>query len=156
MLWSQGSTEPGSSGAGLFTLGPSGYEHRGGLWAGSASCTNPGGTDNFSRLDVALPLVRQYLTPSDPSPYGSVAAVEFYHAGLDHYFISTNPGEINDLDTGVHAGWVRTGFRFLAYPDAAHAPADANPVCRFYLLPQFGDSHFYSGSPTECAETAAK
>lgn len=157
MLWAQGSTEPGSSGGGLLTLGPSGtYELRGGLWAGSASCSNPGGTDQFSRLDVALPLLRQYLTPNDASPNGAVAAVEFYHAGLDHYFISTNPVEINDLDTGVHAGWVRTGFRFLAYPDAAHAPAGASPVCRFYLKPAFGDSHFFSGSPTECAETAAK
>jgi len=156
MMWTQGTTEPGSSGAGLFTLGASGYELRGALWAGSAACSNPTGVDKFSRLDVAFALLRQYLTPDNPSPNGSIAAVEFYHDVLDHYFISTNPIEINDLDTGVHPGWVRTGFRFLAYPDATRAPSSANPVCRFYLRPGFGDSHFYSGSPTECADTQAK
>ena len=28
-------------------------------------------------------------------------------------------------------------------------------MCRFYRAPAFGDSHFYSASPTECAQTAA-
>jgi hypothetical protein len=28
-------------------------------------------------------------------------------------------------------------------------------VCRFYRSPAFGDSHFYSASPAECAATAA-
>ena len=32
----------------------------------------------------------------------------------------------------------------------------ANPVCRFYLPPANGDSHFYSASPAECAEVAAR
>jgi len=47
-------------------------------------------------------------------------------------------------------------LRFLAYTDQSAAPANASPVCRFYLLPQYGNSHFYSADPTECAETAAK
>jgi hypothetical protein len=98
-----------------------------------------------------LPVTREYLTPGS-NPAGTVAAVEFYNALLDHYFLSTDPSEINDLDTGVHPGWVRTGLRFNAYP----APvAGASPVCRFYRAPAYGDSHFYSASPAECAETAA-
>jgi hypothetical protein len=159
MFWSQGTTEPGSSGAGLFTLGPAGYELRGGLWAGDAACTNPSGSDYFSRLEVALPLVRQYLTPDNASPNGSVAAVEFYNAALDHYFMTASPLEINDLDTGRFIGWERTGFRFLVYPDAAHVPAgvNASPVCRYYLPPNVpepgkGDSHFYSADPFECEQ----
>jgi hypothetical protein len=28
-------------------------------------------------------------------------------------------------------------------------------VCRFYRAPAYGDSHFYSASPSECAHTAA-
>jgi len=47
---------------------------------------------------------------------------------------------------------VRTGLRFLAYTDPAVAPAGAQPVCRYYVSPAFGDSHFYSASPAECAE----
>ena len=34
--------------------------------------------------------------------------------------------------------------------------AGANPVCRFYLRPGVGDSHFYSGDPNECAQTLAR
>ena len=105
----------------------------------------------YSRLDNMVPLVREHLTPGN-NPAGTVAAVEFYNAGLDHYFLSTNPVEINDLDTGVHAGWVRTGLRFNAYPSAV---AGTSPVCRFYRAPAYGDSHFYSASPAECAATAA-
>ena len=156
--WSQGSTEPGSSGAGLFTYNQARgfYELRGGLFGGEASCSDQAGIDIFSRLDKALPVMRQYLTPNIANPNGEVAVVEFYNKGLDHFFISSNPAEINDLDTGVHVGWVRTGFRFLAYGDPAQAPAAATPVCRFYLKPGLGDSHFYSGDPGECAATLVK
>jgi hypothetical protein len=151
--YSQGTTEGGSSGGGLFTFNSTGgyYELRGGLFGGDASCTNLSGIDIYSRLDNLLPLARQYLTPGS-NPSGTVVAVEFYNAALQHYFLSTNPIEINDLDTGVHVGWVRTGFRFLAYATQIGA---ASPVCRFYRAPAFGDSHFYSASPDECAATAA-
>ncbi len=140
MQWLKGSTEPGSSGAGLFTLASPGgyYELRGGLWGGTAACGNPSGSDYFSRLDRALPLLRQYLTPNVANPNGEAVAVEFYNKQLDHYFISTNAAEIEDLDTGVHPGWERTGLRFLAYSDPAQAPASATPVCRFYMQTRQG------------------
>jgi hypothetical protein len=44
----------------------------------------------------------------------------------------------------------------MAYPDPSVAPAGAQPVCRFYVTPAYGDSHFYSASPEECAATAQK
>lgn len=146
--YNQGSTEPGSSGAGLLTLNPNGYfEVRGGLWRGSASCGNPAGIDEYSRLDNMLPLTRQYLTPDSAGTPGQSVAVEYYDRALDHYFITVSPAEINDLDSGVHAGWERTGLRFLAYQSPTPG---TNPVCRFYRTPGFGDSHFYSASATEC------
>jgi len=147
--YDQGSTQPGSSGAGLLTLFDQGgyYELRGGLWRGDASCSNAAGIDEYSRLDNMLPLTRQYLTPDTPNPDGSAVAVEFYDRTLAHYFITTSPREINDLDSGVHAGWERTGLRFLAYPNPVPG---ASPVCRFYRTPGFGDSHFYSASASEC------
>lgn len=78
--------------------------------------------------------------------------VEFYNAGLDHYFISPLPEEIADLDVGnVFLGWVRTGLTFKAYLPAT---AGASPVCRFYLPPPFGDSHFYGRGTLECTQTA--
>jgi uncharacterized delta-60 repeat protein len=83
---------------------------------------------------------------------GPSAAVEFYNTALDHYFMSMNPQEVGDLDLGVHPGWVRTGLSFLTYGSAAAAVGtSANPVCRFYIPPQHGDSHFFSADPVECA-----
>jgi serine protease len=78
------------------------------------------------------------------------AVVEFYHAARDHYFISANAQEIRDLDNGVHAGWQRTSRGFSAYIRPA---AGLSPVCRFYIPPANGDSHFFSASPAECAQT---
>jgi hypothetical protein len=146
--YGQGTTEPGSSGAGLLTFNGGGfYEVRGGLWRGSASCENPAGTDEYSRIDTMLALTRQYLTPGSAGTPGTAVAVEYYNRTLDHYFLTISPAEINDLDAGTHPGWERTGLRFLAYQNPT---VGANPVCRFYRTPGFGDSHFYSASPAEC------
>ena len=156
--YTTGSTEPGSSGAGLLTLANGGafYELRGGLFAGNGSCSQPNGMDVYSRFDQAFPLLASYLTPATPDPSKKTLVVEYYYAGFDDYFITADPNEIAGLDNGAHPGWVRTGLTFLAYSDPGVAPAGAQPVCRFYLLPQFGDSHFYSADPAECAATAAK
>ena len=160
MQWTQGVTEPGSSGSGLFTYnaGQNYYELRGALYGGDSACdaAHQSATDVYSRLDVALPLVTQYLTPNAANPTNQVVVVEFYNSALDDYFITANQGEIQDLDNGVHAGWLRTGLTFLAYSDPNVAPSGVVPVCRFYVLPQAGDSHFYSASPKECGETAMK
>jgi len=70
MWWASGSTEGGSSGSGLFTIGADGsYYLRGGLYRGSASCTNSGSntsanSDDYSRLDVSYPNIQQYLAPA--------------------------------------------------------------------------------------------
>jgi hypothetical protein len=160
MQWTQGVTEPGSSGSGLFTFNASQnfYELRGALFGGNSACDagHQSETDVYSRLDVALPLLRQYLTPTASNPAKETLVVEFYNAGLDDYFITALPSEIQILDNGVLPGWQRTGLTFLAYSDPSVAPVGASPVCRFYVLPQAGDSHFYSADPNECAQTAAK
>ena len=160
MQWTQGVTEHGSSGSGLFTFNASNnyYELRGALYAGDSACnvSSRNGIDEYSRLDVALPLVAQYLTPTAANVAKEILVVEYYDAALDDYFITSDRAEIQGLDAGVHPGWVRSGLTFLAYADPAVAPAGTQPVCRFYVLPQAGDSHFYSADPAECAATAAK
>jgi hypothetical protein len=153
IVWNSGVTEPGSSGGPLLTLAASGtyYEVRGGLYGGASSCTLLKAPDYYSELQSALPVMRQYLTPDAANPQGLVVATEFYNSTLDHYFLSTNPVEINNLDTGATIGWERTGLRFLVYGNPAPG---TSPVCRFYRAPAYGDSHFYSASPAECAATA--
>lgn len=79
--------------------------------------------------------------------------VEYYHAGLDHYFVTADAGELAALDDGHVKGWKRTGQTM----GVAAAPYDAaGAVCRFYLPPASGDSHFYSASAQECADVGAK
>jgi photosystem II stability/assembly factor-like uncharacterized protein len=80
-----------------------------------------------------------------------VAAIEYHNAALDHYFISALQPDIDALDTGRIAGWQRTGQSFKVYPSLAPADLAASPVCRFYIPPQHGNSHFLSASPVECA-----
>ena len=83
-------------------------------------------------------------------------AVEFYNQGLDHYFVSSLAADIDALDSGRFPGWTRTGRGFLVYPDQAQGGPGASPVCRFYIPPQHGDSHFFSASKAECDAILAK
>jgi hypothetical protein len=83
-------------------------------------------------------------------------AVEYYHAALDHYFVTAEPAEIADLDAGVHAGWARTGGTFAVFSPGKSGGTGV-PVCRFYGLPGAGlDSHFYTANAAECAEIPVK
>ena len=47
-------------------------------------------------------------------------------------------------------GWARTGQSFRVFPSQASGGAGVNPVCRFYIPPAHGNSHFFSASPAEC------
>ena len=62
--WSLGTTEPGSSGGGLWSFDGSQYLFRGGLWGGDALCTNMNGTDNFSRFEVSYAALAPFLGAS--------------------------------------------------------------------------------------------
>lgn len=85
--------------------------------------------------------------------------VEYYHAPLDHYFITASRAERDALDAGAFKGWVRTGEGFPVWmnrvPPASiglvHPPGLLD-VCRAYIPPSMGDSHFYSASTEECAK----
>ena len=83
----------------------------------------------------------------------TVNVIEYYNAAQDHFFITSIPAEITALDNGQFVGWSRTGRMFEAYPGPT---GNASAVCRFLIPPALGDSHFYSASPTECQQTAAK
>jgi hypothetical protein len=85
---------------------------------------------------------------------GATPVFEYYNAALDHYFITWLPDEIAKLDDGMTIkGWARTGKSFPAYM----APkAGSSPVCRFYIPPGLGDSHFFGRGTDECDATAQK
>jgi len=80
--------------------------------------------------------------------------VEYYNASLDHYFITPLAPEQDNLDAGrTPTPWVRTGETFGYF---AAAGAGTSPVCRFYIPPGLGDSHFFGRGTAECDATAAK
>lgn len=101
--WTSGTTEGGSSGSGLFTLGSGGYELRGGLFGGSATCANTGSIataanrDYYSRLDVVYPSIQQWLAPTT-----GAAGPTRNNGGL--WYVPTE------------SGWGITAFQFAA-PD---------------------------------------
>lgn len=101
------------------------------------------------RFNVAPP------PPPPPPPAGvRSVAVEYYHAQLDHYFITAIAAEVAALDAGTAIqGWRRTGGQFNVWSTATGI-AGASAVCRFYIPPANGNSHFYTA--TECAQTQAK
>ncbi len=82
--WTEGSTEGGSSGGGLFTWDAQGYYLRGGLFGGSASCANSGGSlgngnlDLYSRFDLVFPNIQQYINVEGG---GSTGAPTRDHSG---------------------------------------------------------------------------
>jgi hypothetical protein len=87
---------------------------------------------------------------ADHSP---VVAVEFYHAGKDHYFHTAKPGDIAFLEQNPQSGWVKTGYSFKVYPLGSASP-DTVPVARYYGARQPDgvykpDSHFYTGLENE-------
>lgn len=75
--------------------------------------------------------------------------VEYYNRSLDHYFMTPLASEMAVLDSGAQKGWQRTGYSFKV-----SLGSTAQPVCRFYIPPGYGDSHFYSASTGECEATA--
>ena len=68
--------------------------------------------------------------------------------GALNYFISDLAPDLDALDTGRFAGWARTGKTFKVWPISQ---GFLNDVCRFYIPPEHGNSHFFSASPAECA-----
>jgi hypothetical protein len=80
-------------------------------------------------------------------------AVEYFHAGYKHYFITANPVEVQKLDDGTFDGWARTGQSFNV---AATGGAGLVSVCRFFTVAfPPSSSHFYAPRGLGCEGTQA-
>ena len=98
-----------------------------------------------------------YVNPGEAE--APTAAVEYYNAAHDQYFLTTSAEEMAVLDAGLIAGWARRdGYAFLAFADPVRVTgldgqhAGTSPVCRFFIPPA---SHLLSASPEECTDVAA-
>jgi hypothetical protein len=102
-------------------------------------------------FSYSVTIIDPDAAPPPPPPAPTTAlAIEYYNASLDHYFITYVAAEIANLDSGRTVGWTRTGESFRVYTSAG---AGTSPVCRFYIPPGKGDSHFYGRGTTECTNT---
>lgn len=84
-------------------------------------------------------------------PRADAPMIEYYHAGLDHYFMTLENEESRALDANVATwGWVRTGRTFGAW--LAGNPSGATDLCRFYGTNQVigPNSHFFAVKGPEC------
>jgi hypothetical protein len=95
---------------------------------------------NFGGATVSLPVV-------------PVTAFEYYNASLDHYFVTDLAPDIEALDSSRIPGWGRTGKSFKVWPISM---GFLNDVCRYYIPPEHGNSHFFSASKAECDAIASR
>jgi len=85
-----------------------------------------------------------------------VTAREYYHAGMDHYFVTARMTEIDLLEAGAYPGWAPTGEAFGVFgrPLVADPPPASLAVCRLLMLYAGGYTHVLSSNPGECASFA--
>jgi hypothetical protein len=86
-------------------------------------------------------------------PTPTANAIEYHHAGFDHYFVTAIADEITKLDNGTIVGWARTGQAFKVYLAPVPTPGRSVDVCRFFsaaFAPK--SSHFYTPLASECAD----
>ena len=115
------------------------------------------GVNAIARSGAAVPnLATNFAGASASAPPLPVTIVEYVDPARGHYFISGLAPDIDALDSGRIPGWQRTGQSFLGYPSQESGGPGATPVCRFYIPPELGDSHFFSASPAECAAVLQK
>jgi hypothetical protein len=90
------------------------------------------------------------------------SATEYYNAALGHYFVSASEPDIDAIESGRIKNWQATGYSMAVFtvPMPKYCCSMygqvAVPVCRFYIPPAQGDSHFFSAIAQECTEVAAK
>lgn len=118
-------------------------------WPAGSPCLVPN-VCGAGMLDAAA-AVGSLLPGGGAAPAGTTPVVEYYRADLDHYFITADPAEAAWIDANLGDIFKRTGNYFYAWLDPANAPADVQPVCRFYAnADTLINSHYYSANFDEC------
>jgi|SRR5450755_3686413 lysyl endopeptidase len=149
VVWQTGTTEPGSSGSGIFTYDQTKnffYTH-GTLTGGHDACGDPNSFSLYSEMHNYYPDI---ATPLTVAATQTAVAVEYYYAAWNYYFETSSPAEIAALDGGAFGGvWQRTGQTFNVWPQSTPT---SQPTCRFFstaFAPK--SSHFYTPFAAECA-----
>ncbi|GKT25731.1 trypsin-like peptidase domain-containing protein [Acidovorax sp. SUPP3334] len=134
VTWSQGTTEGGSSGSGIF----SGGALVGTLYGGSAVCTNKASSDFYGRFDVAYnAAIKDWLSPAT-SASGRTAVYRFFNSSTGSHFFTASAGE-RDFVINTYPAFAYEGVAFYAYGGAT---AGQSAVYRFFN--KSNGAHFYT------------
>lgn len=95
VTWSQGITEPGSSGSGIWTGSPDNPTLIGTLTGGESSCNNPSGSDYYGRFSVTYPNVSGFLSGTSCVTSISPTSQSFSAAGGTGSLTVTAPADCN-------------------------------------------------------------
>ena len=93
-------------------------------------------------------MAQSVALPRAVADRGSGTAVEYFHQGFGHYFVTAFQSEAASLDSNPGSGWARTGNSFPVEQDVR---SGLQPVCRFFteaFSPK--SSHFYTPYSAEC------
>lgn len=131
------------------------FIHMGAFEYEPATCTTASGfcLDDVVSFTNRVEVVNGAIYDAGPAPAPRAEAVEYYHAGFGHYFVTSFGNEIQLLDAGAFQGWARTGQSFPVWTADAGGMAG---VCRFFstsFAPK--SSHFYTPFADECTTVRA-
>ena len=143
--WSQGTTEGGSSGSGLFVGGLL----TGVLSSGTGECLANRAYTNYARLDVSYPALQKWLAATpvvDPNPTpgsGRSAVYRFYNTKSGAHFYTISSSE-RDYVIATYREFQYENVAFYAYDKTT---TGMNAVFRFYNSKT--GAHFYTISAPE-------
>lgn len=95
VTWSQGVTEPGSSGSGIWTGAPDNPTLVGTLFGGESACNNPSGSDYYGRFSVTYPNISGFLSGTSCVTSISPSSQSFSAAGATGTLSVTAPAACN-------------------------------------------------------------
>jgi len=95
VTWSQGITEPGSSGSGIWTGSSADPKLVGTLFGGESSCAEPSASDYYGRFSVTYPNIAAFLNGTGCVTSVTPASQSFASGGGPASFTVNSPGGCN-------------------------------------------------------------
>jgi lysyl endopeptidase len=139
-----GTTEPGSSGSGLFAVVNGSPFLVAQLYGGSASCSNQAGSNWYGRLQIAYyAALNRWLGASGPPAVARTPVYRFYNASTGAHFFTQSTAERDSVIAG-NPSYRYEGVALYAYGSQI---SGSSPVYRLYNTRT--GMHFYTISAAE-------
>lgn len=123
--WSQGTTEPGSSGSPLMLTAT--QQIIGQLWGGGASCSTPDDPDYFGRFDITYNITQQYLEQPKVRFYQQSAIINEGNTSLQALVLLSSPARVSgsEVELEIETVNAQQGIDFIISPNPVSFTPDA-------------------------------